>query len=181
MTIANRKERASRVWLAERAYDKLIAAASHDLPNEAGGILVGWHQGTGIFVSDILTVADSAAGRYHFVRNHDTAEAVLSTYLDQEPDSAVGYVGEWHSHPILQPPSSIDYNSIRGVAEQMNRPVVMFVVAFDRDGSVSIYGVHAQRQDRTVELLRVAPQLLSKSISSPNRRVRSWSGQADRG
>ncbi len=51
----------------------------------------------------------------------------MRSMLDRLSDPELGYVGEWHSHPKCQPPSSQDRSSIRGAARVAGDAVILLV------------------------------------------------------
>lgn len=157
MTTAESYAPHPKLWISKEAYERAVQSASRALPREAGGILVGWSEGTDFVVSDVLAVEDPSAGHYHYVRNHAAADAALAEYLESTTDPATGYVGEWHSHPMLHPPSGTDYQSIDGVVREGAASAVMLVIAFGAEGITTAFGVVALRDGDHVEILRVAP------------------------
>jgi integrative and conjugative element protein (TIGR02256 family) len=120
--------------------------AYEGLPREVGGILVGWREGGVIIVHDFLLVGDGSSTGYRYDRNHQVAQNILATRLSRTEDHRLGYVGEWHSHPAPQPPSTTDLRALRAIARTIDGPVALIVLAAHRDGqSIEPLGAIAQR------------------------------------
>lgn len=125
------------------------------LPRETGGILVGWHEDNTVVVTDLLPVPDRSAGRRHYVRNHKRAQKVLDQHRKACPDNRIGYVGEWHSHPAPQPPSSVDYNALANLATNVNGQVALVVLAIHFDHHITPVGATARRAGNEVTITDV--------------------------
>ena len=107
----------------------LEASARRAAPNETGGILTGWREGSMVVVQHALRIDDATAQRATYQRRHQAAEEALIRHLRHVDDPRVGYVGEWHTHPLLQPPSETDWASLRSVARVAGGPVALLVAA----------------------------------------------------
>lgn len=93
------------------------------LPNETGGILVGYHDMVrkSVFIVDALPEpADSIGKPTSFVRG---TEGIVDTLLEISNRTAnnVGYIGEWHSHPNGAPAnmSGLDRIQLAELAERL--------------------------------------------------------------
>ena len=51
-----------------------------------------------------LVVEDPAAAHTTYELNRDPAQTALDAHIASQQDHNLRYVGEWHSHPALQPP-----------------------------------------------------------------------------
>lgn len=112
---------------ATQMHEALHAA----LPQETGGILVGWRNDGNVIVTDALVVADEHADGSNYNRRQASATAVLNRYLASATNPLAGYVGEWHTHPQPCPPSPTDIASIAAAANQTDAPVAIIVLAWD--------------------------------------------------
>lgn len=119
------------VFLSQQAHDSLRAAGRASRTTEQGGILVGYRTAQGVHVEDALAVTDDAAGRAHYVRRAKPAQRTLAAYL-RTSDPLIGYVGEWHTHPLPAPPSPRDRRTMRLMAIRNRNPVALIVVALDQ-------------------------------------------------
>lgn len=109
--------------------------AHEGLPREVGGILVGWREGTHVIVvQDMLVVPYQSPSHSRYDRNHAPAEELLQQHLAEADNPQLGYVGEWHSHPAPQPPSSLDLSTIRNIAGRLDEPIALIVLVAHRDG-----------------------------------------------
>ena len=112
------------------------------LPDELGGILVGWWEGDDVaVVQALLPVPDTDAGRAHYERKHSPAQQTLDDYLRSGADISSGYIGEWHSHPAPQPPSSIDRGALSAIVRQERRPAALVVLALKAAGATDVHGL----------------------------------------
>lgn len=112
---------------------RVIAEDRH--PCETGGILLGWREECCIHVDRLIEVYDPNAERTTYARNHSEAQVALKLALtDLSPESFNGYVGEWHTHPSPQGPSTQDRKEIRAVARLAAGPVAMLVFVRSNTG-----------------------------------------------
>lgn len=89
------------LFLDVGVYDKMKSLRKERLPNETGGILLGYHDFNvnAVVVVDALSApTDSEASPGSFERG---LEGVTDTVVEARRRTAgvVGYIGEWHSHP----------------------------------------------------------------------------------
>lgn len=123
--------------------DKLRAIRMYHLPNETGGVILGYvdHKLRHIYVVDILNApADSDADRTGFTRGVEGLKAALDE-VARRTANIVGYIGEWHSHPAFTSayPSSIDRTLIKQLSDTLEldgQPALMIIVG--RTGEVSV-------------------------------------------
>lgn len=135
-------ERTQVIRIATQALTDAEELAHKAIPDELGGILVGWWEGDNVAViRGLLPVPDHRAGHAHYQRRHSLAQETLDDYLRAGADSSSGYVGEWHSHPAPQPPSSIDRRALSDIVRQERRRAVLLVLAFDGAGAADIHGL----------------------------------------
>lgn len=112
----------------------MCEAATVALPKETGGILIGYRTADGVFVTGAIEVRDRRATRTSYRRSHRQATKRLAEALELEaPDSPVGYVGEWHSHPAPQPPSGQDLTALAETALVATDDIVLVVLSRERD------------------------------------------------
>lgn len=115
-----------------RAWEAATTAASIDPMTETGGVLLGWRHGGGVYVRDILLVAETRPRHTLYRRRHKPASDALQAVLaSQPPGSPVGYVGEWHSHPAPTGPSWVDRREIRRISKRTPAAIGLLVCAFD--------------------------------------------------
>lgn len=145
-----------RMTDAARARGSLLAKEA--LPREAGGILLGWHEGETIVVTDVISVSDPRARTHCYVRNHKAAQESLDAFRANTADPNIGYVGEWHSHPAQQPPSEIDFATLTDIAHVTPLQVAMAVFSVNLDGSVTPHLVTATKSGKKVAINRDAAE-----------------------
>lgn len=103
---------------------------------------MGYRTMAGLVVEDALTVADEWASHGRYVRRSRKAQEVLATYLQHQVDPMIGYVGEWHTHPLPFPPSTTDHASMAMMAMRNTECIALLVAALQRDlKGVSFYAL----------------------------------------
>jgi integrative and conjugative element protein (TIGR02256 family) len=125
-------DRAADIILSADAAASIHNASWAAMPRETGGILIGWRGGTTRLTVTVLTglvVSDPAAAHTTYELNRDRAQAALDAFVARRHDPNLGYVGEWHSHPAPQPPSSQDLRSLRASARLAPGPIALVVAA----------------------------------------------------
>ena len=127
------------IWNA-RLQDKARQIRFANLPNETGGVLLGYFDQKlqSIFVVDILSAPlDSAADPSGFIRGVQGLEEQIKI-AQARTANIVSYIGEWHSHPsgISTKPSEHDIRLLSYLAEILNRdglPGVMLIVGENQE------------------------------------------------
>jgi hypothetical protein len=135
--------------LSEQASGNLHAAARGSRRREHGGILVGYRESGGLVVEDALTVTDESATHGGYLRRAKTAQAVLAKYLSHQVDPMIGYVGEWHTHPLPVPPSAADHASMAIMAIRNTEQIGLLVAALDHNFRTVSYYALATEPGRT--------------------------------
>src|SRR5262245_57673288 len=82
---------------------------------EAGGILIGRVWPDSRVLIEVATIPNShdEAGRYYFNRSVEAAQQIINRVWEESRGEQI-YLGEWHSHPEVDPwPSSLDRQMIR--------------------------------------------------------------------
>jgi integrative and conjugative element protein (TIGR02256 family) len=87
-------------------------------PNESGGMLIGYVDGGLLYLTHATPPGPRAVHQPDlFVRDGDYSQLVLEAAL-AESNGRHDYVGEWHSHPFSQGPSSQDRISMKRIGEK---------------------------------------------------------------
>ena len=131
------------------------AWAAH--PIETGGLLLGWWDLGVPVIAYALEVKDPRATRRRWTRDEARARVALAQ-ARRHGHKHVGYVGDWHSHPVNLGPSGSDLRELRRVSRQYDQPTTLAVV---RHG-----GVVDMRLASAGRLTTVA-RLATTSIKSP--------------
>jgi integrative and conjugative element protein (TIGR02256 family) len=117
------------VRIDSRALAQAEALAGAALPRETGGILLGHRVDAAVIVGQLLQVPDKEARPAKYLRRHALAQQALDRVMALErPDSPLGYVGEWHSHPGDVGPSRQDVKELRASARQLKDAVALVVL-----------------------------------------------------
>lgn len=154
--------RQQRIELRTDAYEAITSATAESLPNETGGILLGYHEDDNIVVTHVLVVSRRGAPTNRYVRDDNLANDLLADFLAQRSaDDPTGYVGEWHSHPAPSGPSSIDIAAIRDTAKASGSPLALVVHVIGEQASFR--GRIAQRR----RLGRIVSAEVEVSVPAP--------------
>ncbi len=123
-------------------------------PWETGGIALGWYEKGCIVVAELVEVPDTNSTTHTFQRDPVGGSQVLRDRIRIKPD--IGYVGEWHSHPALVPPSPTDRRSIRRLARSSPMPLALVVIALGGEGDYRTYNVPGSTMNSRAALRRLA-------------------------
>jgi len=74
-----------------------------------------------------LEVKDPRATRRRWTRNEAPARVALGK-ARRQGHKHLGYVGDWHSHPVNFGPSASDLRELRRVSRQYDQPTALAVV-----------------------------------------------------
>ncbi|MCL7455922.1 Mov34/MPN/PAD-1 family protein [Micromonospora sp. MSM11] len=116
------------ILITRQALDATIADGMAALPNETGGILLGFRTPSLIVVTRTVTVADPQSSRCGYLRRYRQAQARMAVERGDAPP-VVGYVGEWHTHPADIGPSRTDLRALAAIARLTQGPVALVVLA----------------------------------------------------
>ena len=124
--------------ISQSAIKDMAKLRGKKLPNETGGILIGWINSRRkvVYVGKTLPApADSVERPYSFVRGKDgLPDSVME--IEHKTNSDLYYVGEWHSHPLGSAvgQSKDDLNSMFALKKTMGSdalPGVMIIIGDD--------------------------------------------------
>lgn len=125
-----------RVFWDEGIEEKVQCLREKNLPNETGGILVGYHdmlRKTVYIVDALPQPTDSVGTPFSFIRGTTDVVAKLQR-ISTRTAGNVGYIGEWHSHPNGSSAnmSSLDQTQLAEIAEKLSYdglPAYQMIVA----------------------------------------------------
>ena len=135
----------TRIELRVDAYETIAFEAANHVPQETGGILLGYQDNGTIVATHALVVEGQGATTNRYVRDDIRADKLLQEFLEQRADDdPIGYIGEWHSHPSPSGPSTVDHAAMRATAKVSSNPIALLVFAPGATGA--IFGLIARRQ-----------------------------------
>ncbi|HEX04376.1 MAG TPA: hypothetical protein ENH10_04380 [Bacteroidetes bacterium] len=122
------------VW-DEGLRDRVQELRDESLPNETGGILLGYFdlKLSNVYVVDVVSApVDSQGSQTGFTRGVEGLQEYLRI-VKHKTAGIVGYVGEWHSHPsqVSANPSSADMIQLTYLADELRAdglPALMLIV-----------------------------------------------------
>jgi proteasome lid subunit RPN8/RPN11 len=116
------------VLLADSVEAFMREAAARAYPRETGGIIVGvWGNGRP-WVTHACEVISPDAGPTHYILPAGTTRSLVSQM--RGADSRLGYLGDWHTHPMDVGASGVDRQTARRLADTAGsdgREVVLLV------------------------------------------------------
>lgn len=127
---------------------RLVEMRATQLPNETGGVLLGYHDfnvGMVVIVDALPAPPDSKGTPQAFDRGKEGLAEVVAE-ASRRTAGIVRYVGEWHSHPLGHStrPSTDDRKQLAKLAQEMANdglPVLQLIVG-DKDISIHRGGGH---------------------------------------
>lgn len=122
---------------------KVKTLRESSLPNETGGILIGYYDFVNqkvLIVDALPQPADSVATPSSFTRGEDNVEEFLAE-IQVKTHGVVKYIGEWHSHPkgYSATMSSDDKIQLQQLSERLSTigyPAYQMIVA---DNEIKVY------------------------------------------
>lgn len=116
-----------RVWISEEVGDQIGAAGRAAHPDETGGVLVGVQAGNRPWVTAALELpARHASPNTYSPPDGARRRAVADR---RGIDSRIGYLGEWHTHPVDVGRSAVDEAAIKAMAASGDCRNPLLVVA----------------------------------------------------
>ena len=114
---------------------QIRTSAEGSFPRETGGILIGYRKETAIAVTTAIEVPDPDATANQYNRCPPVAQRLLDERLAYErTTSAIGYIGEWHSHSCDVPASTRDRRTLCRNALADGDSIALIVTRFTPEG-----------------------------------------------
>lgn len=103
--------RRGRIWLSEDAAETIRAAAGEHHPVEIGGVLVGVSVEGRPWVTHAAAVPSEHQTRIFYELPEGARHGAVDEARDD--DCRLGYIGDWHAHPVDSGPSDTDLTTMR--------------------------------------------------------------------
>ena len=129
-------------------------AAVHAHPRETGGILLGvWTEGRP-WVTHACELRSPDAGPAHYVLPAGATCNLVEQM--QRIDSRVGYLGDWHTHPIDAAASGVDRRTVRRLIATIGSDAGVVLMVVRRRGRDHVLDAHLadRRGMRPVSIVR---------------------------
>ncbi len=142
------------ILVDESAVLAIETHAKHAWPHETGGLLLGNYPPERVHVTHAVEVPDPRATRIRYRRDPQAATQALDEHRAAISDASIGYVGEWHSHPLPSRPSAMDRLALRQLMQGATNPLVMLVAARTSRGFTlhTVVGMAANDPDNPVHI-----------------------------
>lgn len=131
--------------LTDAVWRTLRLAGTRALPRETGGLLLGYYTEIGPHVAEAHVVPDPRATRIRYRRDAVAAARILGASIRADDSGALGYIGEWHTHPLPIGPSATDVHASGRLALAGGRDIALLVLALGTRG----WNGHALNADPT--------------------------------
>jgi proteasome lid subunit RPN8/RPN11 len=116
------------VSVSKRACYDITTRAEECLPNETGGILLGYREDDRFVIADALAVVTVSPAPATYIRDDIAANILLQRELANRPaEDPVGYIGEWHSHPRPCGPSAVDIAALKSIVKLARTRVILII------------------------------------------------------
>ena len=100
--------------VSESAHAAMIAAAARAHPDETGGVLVGVQSNGQPWATHAVEISSPNSGRHRYEIPSSTTQPAVREARRFDP--RLGYLGDWHSHPVDVGPSPTDFTSLELVS-----------------------------------------------------------------
>ncbi len=146
------------LWLPQRLIEEGIAKdIVEHYPNEAGGMLLGYANGTHRVVTALIGAGPGAKhGKYHMVPDDKYQQEMLLLHFSRT-DGRESFLGEWHSHPDASPEMSrTDRRTLHNVTRKsenlMTLPTMMIVGVYAHEQRCVLKAYRRRNARRSVRL-----------------------------
>lgn len=113
------------VHVSESALHSIRASATLSHPLETGGILVGVHTSQYPWVTHAVEVRTGERGHTAYRLPVGATRREVRQLRDLDP--RVGYLGDWHSHPMDVPASATDRLTTATTAVRTMQPTLLLI------------------------------------------------------
>jgi integrative and conjugative element protein (TIGR02256 family) len=114
------------VYVAESVLESVSGAARDSHPFETGGVLLGVRAGGRAWVTAAVEIPAAARSHTSYRIPAGSTQSVVRAMRRSE--SRVGYLGDWHSHPMDSPASRVDRITLVGTAIATLSTSILMVV-----------------------------------------------------
>lgn len=142
-----------RVLVPQQALDAAVDAGKAALPKETGGILLGFRTPEGLVATRLLVVEDRSSSGHSYLRRRRPAQRLLDD-VRLQAGAAVGYIGDWHTHPLDVGPNRADARSVAAACRDAGGPVALLVLSYSGLGLGHTYAQVAERTHPGHPLIR---------------------------
>jgi integrative and conjugative element protein (TIGR02256 family) len=140
----------AKVEIPADVIEALSDAAKAALPHETGGLLIGWRDGDRVVVRGWLQLGTTNPRANRFEIDTKKATTVLKKYLRTASNPLEGYVGAWHTHPALAPPSGRDIETFGASAAATQAPLAFVVLATNGSACIAHIAWSSRRDEAVV-------------------------------
>ncbi len=115
----------TELLLAEGAEAVLLRAAATAHPSETGGLLLGPRSSQRPWVTHVLEIPSTRPSPAHYVLPAGLTHPLIA--CARRGDRRLGYLGEWHVHPVDTGPSRTDGRTMRRLASHAPNPPILLL------------------------------------------------------
>ena len=143
------------VWLSNEVAAAMQTFAHRYHPLEAGGVLLGWRDGSDRIVTGLIGPGPhSLHGRHAFVPDHSwQVEQIRKAFGLTGGD--LDYLGDWHSHPDwIALMSAIDDTTLVRISRKVVTPLMIIIAGADPRWEYGGWLAHGRAILRRPEILQ---------------------------
>jgi integrative and conjugative element protein (TIGR02256 family) len=132
--------------VTESAFGQVRQAAADALPFETGGIVLGTRTAQGVWITRFAEVLATAPHRRSFQIPAGGTHAIVDEA--KRADQRVGYLGDWHTHPVDVGPSGIDFATLQDLAKGVfaRRRLLALIRRGDEEWSLDLWILNTLRR-----------------------------------
>lgn len=130
------------IWISKAHWEFILFEANRMLPNETGGILIGYVAKNDYVVTDVVGPGEKAKhSRYKFVPDGDYHQKEIERVFN-DSGGENDYLGDWHTHPNGKCQMSwMDCRTLRKIADsEINYKKPLMVIACGKNAGWDISG-----------------------------------------
>jgi len=124
-----------KCWIDTQAMMSIMAKAKEKYPLETGGVLIGYHKGQDVIITDIIGPGHGAIHEQFYFEGDTDWQKIKMDEIYDATDGRLRYLGDWHSHPdgpINASPLDLEAMKIvRDAPEALTPEPLMLIIGGD--------------------------------------------------
>jgi len=149
-----------RAWISEGAIESLLDSAQIAHPKETGGILIGVLAGKRPWITHAVEIRPEHSNFSSYRLPSGSRHKVVTKL--RLIDSRLGYLGDWHSHPLDLDASNVDERTIASliISGDCQRPL-LFIIRYTKNGYIIDASQWYTKNLRQLRIITAGPLTVS--------------------
>jgi hypothetical protein len=145
------------VHVSEEALAEVRVRASHALPHETGGIVLGCLTATGVWITTFAEVQSKSPHLTRFMIPAGSTHRIVDEA--HAADARVGYLGDWHTHPADAGASNVDLATLQDLAVGVfrRRRLLALIRRVDRVWALDLWVMNRLRRPMRMQYVLAGP------------------------